>query len=588
MKAVASPAARTSADAESGLEFLFLLPDGAAIAKFADSSLLMLNCYGVTFRAVQPDGTSVTQLTACATRAYRRKVEHTLHVRNVLGGSAPFLCWELLQNGQPLHYLEPQIAIRTVRWPGCASPRDVLRHPDGAIRVISLDRLAWLLLHPLQHTFVVCFPAPVNFVKAPPVLAKARGQSLPPQGGDTSAHGRYVFVKQLYSTFHGVPSSWEHALHLARATALEGIDGNRCTPAPDGGWVDTAELIGLSPAGALAPPPVHSPAVPLSTSLSRLVSSMEHDDENTMSLEDARWGNALSAALPLCNTADAEQWMMPSQPGALALLGAGPTSMVLPEEGAQMLLTPHALFRLGDTAGPEGHDEAIGASGVAGATRAAAAVALERPSLALTLLQDDTQLQLSSNGRFWHRTVKDTSSQSLVYAVGAIPPTLRFLAPNGAPAASLSQLAALGIALWEQQRRLPAAPPRGVSNGSEGLEGTCNSAELLVEAEADGLGRFRRYADGRISVLFVDRTVLTMVPQKSAATGAACPLGDNRNKPAYLCHAVLPNGHTTQVHSDRAIGLERYVHVASDFAQWAARSPKGRLDFEAQACVMEP
>ena len=131
--------------------------------------------------------------------------------------------------------------------------------------------------------------------------------------------------------------------------------------------------------------------------------------------------------------------------------------------------------------------------------------------LSLLLLQDDTQLQLCASGRFWYAwpppcaaTADDGGDDGLVeaceasrwgvYAVGAVPPTIRCAAasswpllagaaPSAAAAAEvkLCALAACCEQLLSESRRLPgvhaahgfAPEPRG------------DPSELLPELHAD-------------------------------------------------------------------------------------------------------
>ena len=126
--------------------------------------------------------------------------------------------------------------------------------------------------------------------------------------------------------------------------------------------------------------------------------------------------------------------------------------------------------------------------------------------LSLLLLQDDTQLQLCASGRFWYASPPPRAaaadgfveacevSRWGVYAVGAVPPTIRCAAasswpllagaaPSAAAAAEvqLCALAACCEQLLCESRRLPAArPAHGFASEVRGY-----SSELLPELDAD-------------------------------------------------------------------------------------------------------
>ena len=97
------------------------------------------------------------------------------------------------------------------------------------------------------------------------------------------------------------------------------------------------------------------------------------------------------------------------------------------------------------------------------------------------------------------------------------------------------------------------------------------SPPLLDQVE--GLGHFRKYANGRLIGRFADRTVATLLPPAlasasvvTAATGAVAGMGEagggERGRHSfgwYLCHLVFPDGRTTQVRSDCPVGAEPHV-----------------------------
>jgi len=247
-------------------------------------------------------------------------------------------------------------------------------------------------------------------------------------------------------------------------------------------------------------------------------------------------------------------WRLEPSADALAAVSATPLSASLPARGACVVLTPHALVRLtrrGATGGAAG-----GELGGAGAIlfpsflhplltqpltltlspnpnpnpnphptpptphptpqpqpqpqsgEAPPSPASREWPLSLLLLQDDTQLQLCASGRFWYAWPPPCAaaddddglveacevSRWGVYAVGAVPPTIRCAAasswpllagaaPSAAAAAEvqLCALAACCEQLLCESRRLPAArPAHGFAPEPRG-----NPSELLPELHAD-------------------------------------------------------------------------------------------------------
>ena len=91
--------------------------------------------------------------------------------------------------------------------------------------------------------------------------------------------------------------------------------------------------------------------------------------------------------------------------------------------------------------------------------------------------------------------------------------------------------------------------------------------------QVEGLGHFRKYANGRLIGRFADRTVATLLPPALAsagvvmpATGAVAGMGEVGGGERgwysfgwYLCHLVFPDGRTTQVRSDCPVGAEPHV-----------------------------
>ena len=257
------------------LRFL-LLPDGSAHAGFSDRSLVVLNPSAVSFVIIHADGTQMRGLTHCVTASLESRVARAVVVRNLLTADCPRLSLDPTPILPAKCYFFDSVApMNSVIWPDQADAPHVLRHSDGAIRILSVDRRAWLLLHPEGHTFVVCFPAsagtlielpdelrtsPFPSSPFPSVLNGAAPPALPPTPSLAGAH-RFVFCTQIHDAFTGVPNSWVHPLSLAHhiashashsdgsrvATDLTADPGMASTPGwlelPGPGWITLHELL---------------------------------------------------------------------------------------------------------------------------------------------------------------------------------------------------------------------------------------------------------------------------------------------------------------------------------------------------------
>ena len=125
----------------------------------------------------------------------------------------------------------------------------------------------------------------------------------------------------------------------------------------------------------------------------------------------------------------------------------------------------------------------------------------------------------------------------------------------------------------------PRSPPPSLSPS------TLTANRLPNFNQVEGLGHFRKYANGRLIGRFADRTVATLLPPALATAGAVTPAtgavagggeaggaGGERGWYSfswYLCHLVFPDGRTTQVRSDCPVGAEPH---ASRF-QMPSRTP---------------
>jgi hypothetical protein len=69
------------------------------------------------------------------------------------------------------------------------------------------------------------------------------------------------------------------------------------------------------------------------------------------------------------------------------------------------------------------------------------------------------------------------------------------------------------------------------------------SLDVTEDQEVPGVGHFTAYADGRVRVLFADRTILSLDADRGQA------------------RLILPDGSRQDVPASRPLGVEEYVQV---------------------------
>ena len=633
MATLASPPTPSPRAVGAVLLRFVLLPTGEAIASFTDTSALLLNEVAGSYAVLSAEGTQTAcGLCACAPSAVRPRLAAALHARNVLSSAPPRLFWPLLANlmpAWPFRHFDLAATLDALPWEASPSPQHSFCHADGATRVLSLDRRAWLLLHPDGMRFAVCFPVcvgrvadlPLTTLEAAAAATVASTESklskaapavslvlpLRPSPADLQ---RYVFYVQLHSAEADAPPEWLHPLCLARTAAAGRLSTSTCTPVdqtedqPSDGWVSEAELLLLLPrAGsavaceplartvsdrrARAPQSVPGTTAPLPKALQRLILAREGArafDEPAAPAMSGIVRTFLPAAGPA--TSDESEWRLRmSLSAAQALVLVRPLSADVPAEGARLLLTQHALFRIRPSPAPP----------------LLTAHLSPLPPVTLTILGDGRLLRLAENERFWSCRRSDAAGRGAnavdvtstddeatgcgtgeaVYAVGAVPPRQRCdIVGTIGPPARLCDLTAIGEALARKAREWPAyrscgdnAARRAAGAPSAPASATpsADPAALLEEVEHEGAGRFRLFGDGRVSALFADGVVLTMRP---AGPTAPSPSAET---PDMLCELLYPDGRACTVRSSRPVGAESYVSLARQFYRWAAAAPEQRV-----------
>ncbi len=85
------------------------------------------------------------------------------------------------------------------------------------------------------------------------------------------------------------------------------------------------------------------------------------------------------------------------------------------------------------------------------------------------------------------------------------------------------------------------------------------SNEVVTEKTHPDIGRMTAFADRRVWVKFLDRTFLEM------------------DRDHEYCKVVLPRGDVRVVRAHKPVGaVEKYVHIAREFAAWAFQTPSQR------------
>lgn len=77
------------------------------------------------------------------------------------------------------------------------------------------------------------------------------------------------------------------------------------------------------------------------------------------------------------------------------------------------------------------------------------------------------------------------------------------------------------------------------------------SMDVVEDQEVPGVGHFTAYADGRVRVVFEDRTILSLTTAAAAGGGSG----------VQQVQLILPDGSKQQVAASRPVGVEQYVQV---------------------------
>ena len=170
---------------------IFLAADLSVKALYSDNSLFLLASSGSTFTNVDPQGSTVTQLTLYAIKRYKRRLAEVVKFRNLHADSA------LTPPGPQDSSYHLGYRLSSVKWPSSAAVAEAdgqLRfQPDGSTVLDSEDSAARIVLHPNTSRIAVCYPLLI-----PSAFA---------------AQHQYTWQTQLFS-IHATPMRWQWPLHL--------------------------------------------------------------------------------------------------------------------------------------------------------------------------------------------------------------------------------------------------------------------------------------------------------------------------------------------------------------------------------------
>ncbi|XP_038050035.1 uncharacterized protein C5orf34 homolog isoform X2 [Patiria miniata] len=125
-----------------------------------------------------------------------------------------------------------------------------------------------------------------------------------------------------------------------------------------------------------------------------------------------------------------------------------------------------------------------------------------------------------------------------------------------------------------------------------------NPTVIIEESKVEGLGNFVAFSNGRVRVVFNDRTTLDMewdfrsrVEENKQDSRQNLPVKHAAQVPRIrksifksslqkgVCQLLLPNGQHILVALENPQEYQRYVMVAVEWATWVASSPEERVNF---------
>ncbi|KAI8464254.1 MAG: hypothetical protein J3K34DRAFT_526346 [Monoraphidium minutum] len=598
------------------LQFACIAADGRVKALARDNALLLLSSGGEAFSYTPPPPPAADALRAGdAPAPPRRRAAARQLSEFALSGAAPLLAEALrLRN---LHADRPALAppllrasaaggdafalgyrVSHVYWPPSAAAALEGGHAEfldgGRVALRSRCGAARLVLDGGGGggggggRFAVCYP----------LLLPRPLPGAPGGGGGGGAH-THVWQTQVFSARH-FPPRWAPALAVAAAVAAAGVSAGG-----GGGEGGGGEGLLIAAAGAAAgwrPRGGEAPPAPLPAG-----GGLGDDEENEeeQEAERARWAAAAAAAEGDVHLPPAEaltqlpeaiwpDYSAAAGGGCGAAAGAGAAAA-----GRQAGGGGGAAAALAECYGsfPDGswwHEAAPLLPGEPPMevvwTPEATYVFLQAAGEVEAWLHEDDSV-MSTQGADFVSHALPGEADARVYAAGALPESVTSMATGRRLAVGAVAARALKAAMAAAAQRAraltaaggataPSAAPApawrrrpGVAAAPSDLpdlgpEAPPISNEILEDQRVEGVGSFRAYADGRVRVLFEDRTILNLGPDHAQI------------------RLVLPDGSAAAVSAANPVGAEGYARTAAEFAAWAFRTPAERgAALRAQALV---
>ncbi len=135
-----------------------------------------------------------------------------------------------------------------------------------------------------------------------------------------------------------------------------------------------------------------------------------------------------------------------------------------------------------------------------------------------------------------------------------------------------------GISSGHGEATAPPAASSGTSSATP-TEPGARSHAVREALDVPGIGQFTAYQDGRIAVVFADRTLLKLQGPQESAFGMA----GGSPSPTRTLHLLDREGVAHNLRALAPIGFERYAQLALDFEAWACKGPEARAADAARA-----
>ncbi|XP_078695323.1 uncharacterized protein C5orf34 homolog [Branchiostoma floridae x Branchiostoma belcheri] len=541
---------------------LLLLCNDQVQAYFSDGSRLQLSPCGSVFVCETPPNPAqhalqgvrrVQQRTRFVTSEFRSRVLQALEFRNRFC-ERPYLCPELVQ---PDRVINSCCDLTQVSWPSTLGNNNNNRMPQdsGSVTVTSLDSLATLCLAPHGKEFTVKFLCRItNDLQIDNNTIKS---SRPNNHLDMSNSPRLGNQVSVQDDKQKAPGKND----------VEGT-GSSCT------WVVQHHSVDFCPECWIHPLKMAQKAQKRSGNEGKnaaIFSENFADGQNERIGEGGQevvTGRLPEALRSSCKSSHLHNWAKPLVPGG----GTEEGTILCQQQGVKVCALQGLLYRI-----------------------------LWGSGRCVEVYPGDGSVLVSQGilGHFFHHYKYKPATKQLqqhVLCVSSLPPDL--------PGAvySTARLVNMAARLLEHSNNLVTS---GATVAAKCCWKDAPAADpapplpsmLLEESEVAGLGRFQAYSDGRVHVVFQDRTVLDTVfdfsrrvqrckrhsPEKVErafdAVQRSVTRGSQCMATGQVCRLLLPNGQYCTVPQHAPGHLHSYVEAAVEWAGWVNCTPQERADF---------